>query len=254
LIALRSALYAVWLFVGTTVLAIVYLPLLAMPRGALAAGIRAWGWYLRAGLKWICGVTVEVRGVEYLPKGPALIAAKHQGWLDVFAGFTLLPDACYVMKRELLKIPLIGWYCRKVGMVWVDREGHAAALKKLVADVQDRMRHERQVVIFPEGTRTRPGQPGDYKPGIAALYRDLVIPCTPVATNSGVHFPAKGMMKYPGVVVFEFLEPIPAGLKRGEFMKTLESRIETASSALLAEDPLSPSGWLPGTPGAGSAG
>jgi 1-acyl-sn-glycerol-3-phosphate acyltransferase len=233
LIVLRSGLYAIWLFLGTTILAIVLLPTLAMPRGAIAAGIRAWGWYLRTGLKWICGVHVEIRGLQHVPKGPALIAAKHQGWLDVFAGFTLLPDACYVMKRELLKIPLIGWYCRKVGMVWVDREGHAAALKKLVADVQDRMRHDRQVVIFPEGTRTQPGQPGDYKPGIAALYRDLGIACTPLATNSGVHFPAKGLMKYPGTVIFEFLEPIPAGLKRGEFMKELESRIETASNALL---------------------
>jgi 1-acyl-sn-glycerol-3-phosphate acyltransferase len=231
----RSALYAVWLFVGSTVLAILYLPTLILPRQAIRAGIRFWGFYLRLGLKLICGIEVEVRGREHLPPGPALIAAKHQGWLDVFAGFTFLPDACFVMKRELLKIPLVGWYCIKVGMVWVDREGGAGALKKLVADVQDRMRHDRQVVIFPEGTRRPPGDPGDYKPGIAALYRDLGIPCSPLATNSGVHFPAKGLMKYPGKVVFEFLEPIPAGLKRGEFMKVLEERIETASNALLAE-------------------
>ena len=209
---------------------------------------------MRFGLKLICGITIEVRGRQHLPTGPALIAAKHQGWLDVFAAFTFLPDACFVMKRELLRIPLVGWYCIKVGMVWVDREGHAAALKKLVADVQDRMRHERQAVIFPEGTRTRPGQPGDYKPGIAALYRDLAIPCTPVATNSGVHFPAKGLMKYPGVVVFEFLEPIPAGLKRGEFMKELEGRIETASTALLAADATAGARPLPGAPGEDSAG
>lgn len=231
--AVRSYIYAVWLFLGTTILALAYLPTLLMPRRAIAWGIRMWGRYLRFGLKVICGITVEVRGLEHLPKGPALIAAKHQGWLDVFAGFTFLDDACFVMKRELLKIPMIGWYSIKVGMVWVDREGHAAALKKLVADVQDRMQHDRQVVIFPEGTRRPPGDPGDYKPGIAALYRDLAIPCIPLATNSGVHFPAKGLMKYPGKVVFEFLEPIPAGLKRGEFMKVLEQRVESASTALL---------------------
>jgi len=230
---LRSALFTLWLFVGSTVLAILYLPTLILPRDAIRLGIRFWGFYLRFGLKLLCGITIEIRGLEHLPKGPALIAAKHQGWLDIFAGFTFLDDACFVMKRELLKIPLIGWYCIKVGMVWVDREGHAAALKKLVADVNDRMRHDRQVVIFPEGTRRPPGDPGDYKPGIAALYRDLGIACTPLATNSGVHFPAKGLMKYPGKVVFEFLEPIPAGLKRGEFMKVLEQRIETASNAML---------------------
>ena len=233
----RSTLFAIWLFVGSTVLAILYLPTLILPRQAIREAIKFWGRYLRFGLRLTCGVTVEVRGLEHLAEGPALIAAKHQGWLDIFAGFTVLPDACFVMKRELLRIPLVGWYCMKVGMVWVDREGHAAALKRLVADVQDRMKNDRQVVIFPEGTRRPPGDPGDYKPGIAALYRDLAIPCTPLATNSGVHFPAKGLMKYPGKVVFEFLKPIPPGLKRGEFMKVLEERIETASNALLLADP-----------------
>lgn len=235
MILIRSLLYAVWLYVGTTVMALAFLPSLLMPRSAIAAGIRLWGWYLRLGLRLICGLKIEIRGLEHAPKGPALIAAKHQGWLDVFAGFTFLPDACFVMKKELLKIPLIGWYCKKVGMVWVDRDAQASAMRKLLTDTQDRMRHDRQVVIFPEGTRTLPGQPGQYKPGIAGLYRDLGLPCTPLATNSGVHWPAKGHLIKPGTVVFEFLEPIPAGLKRGEFMKVLEERIETASNALLPE-------------------
>lgn len=235
MILLRSAVYAVWLFVGTTLLALVYLPTLLMPRTAIAAGIRLWGRFLLFGLRWICGVKVEVRGRQWAPTGPALIAAKHQGWLDVFAGFTFLPDACFVMKRELLKIPLIGSYSKKVGMVWVDREAAATAMRQLLADTQDRMRHDRQVVIFPEGTRTLPGQPGAYKPGIAGLYRDLALPCTPMATNSGVHFPARSLLIKPGTVVFEFLEPIPAGLKRGEFMKVLEERIETKSAQLLGE-------------------
>ena len=232
---IRSLIYAVWLFVGTTILALIYLPALLLPRKFIAQGIRLWGWYLRFGLRLICGVRVEVRGQQFAPKGPALIAAKHQGWLDVFAGFTFLPDAAFVMKKELLKIPLIGWYSKKVGMIWVDRGAHAAALRKLLVDTQDRMQEDRQVVIFPEGTRTSPGEPGAYKPGIAALYRDLGLPCTPLATNSGLHFPAKGLIKYPGTVVFEFLEPIQPGLKRGEFMKVLEERIETASAKLLAE-------------------
>jgi 1-acyl-sn-glycerol-3-phosphate acyltransferase len=120
-------------------------------------------------------------------------------------------------------------------MIVVDREGHSTALRKLVADTQDRMKEDRQVVIFPEGTRTRPGAAGAYKPGIAALYRDLGLPCVPCATNSGVHWPAKGLMRYPGTVVFEYLEPIPAGLKRGQFMAELEQRIETASLKLHQE-------------------
>lgn len=232
---LRSLVFTVWLYVGSTVLAILYTPTLVLPRGAIVKGLHLWGWYVKTGLALICGVRIEVRGRQHMPTGPALIAAKHQGMLDVAAPFTFLPDTCFVLKKELVRIPFFGWYALKAGMIVVDREGQAAALKKLVTDTQDRMKDERQVAIFPEGTRTKPGAPGQYKPGVAALYRDLGLPCTPMATNSGVHWPAKGIMRYPGVVVFEFLEPIPAGLKRGAFMEELERRIETASAALLAE-------------------
>lgn len=232
---IRSAIFTVYMFGGSTILAFLYLPFLVLPRAFIVWGIRFWGHYVCFGLKWICGVTIEVRGVP--PKGPALIAAKHQSMLDICGPFTFLPDSCYVMKKELLIIPLFGWFCMKVGMIVVDRDGGALALKKLVADCRDRMRHDRQVVIFPEGTRTRPGTKGDYKPGIAALYRELDLPCVPCATNSGLHWPAKGLMRYPGKVVFEYLEPIPAGLKRGEFMRELESRIETASMRLYEENP-----------------
>ena len=235
MILLRSLIYTVWLYAGSTVLALAYTPMLILPRSAIRAGLKFWGWYARVGLALICGVRIEVRGAQYMPTGQALIAAKHQGMLDVCGPFTFLADACFVLKKELIRIPFFGWYCLKSGMIVVDREGHSAALKKLVADTQDRMRHDRQVIIFPEGTRTRPGAPADYKPGVAALYRDLGLPCTPVATNSGVHWPAHGFLRRPGTVVFEFLEPIPAGLKRGEFMKELQARIETASDALLAE-------------------
>lgn len=233
MIVLRSLLYSAWLYGGSTLMAIAYIPLLLLPRRAMAAGLRAWGWYVRFGLRLICGVRIEVRGTP--PQGPALIAAKHQGMLDVAGPFTFLPDACFVLKKELLAIPFFGWYSIKCGMIVVDREGQAAALKKLVVDTQDRMKDDRQVVIFPEGTRTRPGSPGQYKPGVAALYRELGLPCVPAATNSGVHWPARGFLRKPGVVVFEYLEPIPAGLKRGAFMQELEARIEAASNALLEE-------------------
>ena len=105
----------------------------------------------------------------------------------------------------------------------------------MTADAQDRLKRARQVVIFPEGTRGEPGVASEYKPGVAALYRELGMPCTPLALNAGVHWPAHGFLRTPGTIVFEFLEPIPAGLKRAEFMRTLEDRIETASNALIAE-------------------
>jgi 1-acyl-sn-glycerol-3-phosphate acyltransferase len=153
--------------------------------------------------------------------------------LDVFAQFTWLPASSFVMKKELMWIPWFGWYASRVRTIVVDREAGAAALKKLVKEAKARFVEGRQVVIFPEGTRTPPGEPADYKPGIAALYREIDVPVHPVATNSGVHWPAHGFLRKPGVIVFEYLEPIPPGLKRAEFMRLLEERIESASTRLL---------------------
>jgi len=233
--ALRSWIFAVWLFGGSFLLSLAYIPTLILPHDVVRVCLRFWGAFVLFGLRWICGVRVEIRGRQFIPQGPALIAAKHQGMLDVCAPFTIMPDVCYVMKKELLYIPFFGWYAWRGGMIFVDRAAQAAALKKLVRDTQERMRRDRQVLIFPEGTRRPVGAEPDYKPGVAALYRDLELPCTPVATNSGQHWPAKGLMRYPGTVVFEFLPPIPAGLKRGEFMKALEASIEPASARLASE-------------------
>jgi len=229
--ALRSALYLLFFCLWTGLIFVVALPLLLLPRRWTVRAMRFHAWGLRGALEAVCGVRVEVRGRP--PEGPALIAAKHQCMFDTVAPFTFLADPCFVMKKELLIIPFYGWYARKGAMIVVDREGHSRALRKLVADTRDRMRHGRQLVIFPEGHRQDPGAAPDYKPGIAALYKDLDLPCIPVATNSGVHWPAKGFIRRPGVIVFEFLDPIPTGLKRADFMRTLQDRIETASTALL---------------------
>jgi 1-acyl-sn-glycerol-3-phosphate acyltransferase len=232
---LRSLVFAAVFYAISVIACIVMSPLLLGRRRWVVQAIGVWARVTMFFLRLICGVKVEIRGRRFMPTGPALIAAKHQGMFDTVAPFAFLPDVAYVLKKELLIIPFYGWYAIKGGMVSVDRAGHAAALKKLVKDTRERMAEDRQVMIFPEGTRKDPGEAPDYKPGIAALYRDLGLPCTPMATNSGAHWPAHGFMRRPGTVVFEFLEPIPAGLKRGEFMKQLEARIETASNALLAE-------------------
>jgi 1-acyl-sn-glycerol-3-phosphate acyltransferase len=137
------------------------------------------------------------------------------------------------MKRELLRIPFYGWFSLKAGMLPLDRRGGAGALRKLLADAKSFLDEPRQLVIFPEGHRMAPGAKGEYQPGVAGLYRELGLPCTPMATNSGVHWPAHGILRRPGRIVYEFLEPIPPGLRRAAFMRELETRIETASQRLL---------------------
>lgn len=229
----RSLLFTLWLYLSMPLFAVLLSPALLMPHKAAMGVIKLWARFVLFGLRWIAGVKVEVRGLEHRPNGPALIAAKHQGMLDVIAPFAFLDDACFVMKKELMPLPFFGWFAWKTKMIAVDRAAHAKALKAMVRQTRARLAEGRQLLIFPEGTRTTPGEPADYKPGVAAIYRDVDAPCWPVATNSGVHWPAHGFKRYPGTVVFEFLPPIPAGLKRVEFMKQLESRIEDASIALL---------------------
>jgi len=229
----RSLLFTLWLYLSMPLFAVLLSPALLMPHKAAMGVIKLWARFVLFGLRWIAGVKVEVRGLEHRPNGPALIAAKHQGMLDVIAPFAFLDDACFVMKKELMPLPFFGWFAWKTKMIAVDRAAHAKALKAMVRQTRARLAEGRQILIFPEGTRTTPGEPADYKPGVAAIYRDVDAPCWPVATNSGVHWPAHGFKRYPGTVVFEFLPPIPAGLKRVEFMKQLESRIEDASIALL---------------------
>lgn len=230
---IRSMLYGLWYYGVTVVLAILYIPLLALPRAALRRGIRIWAKLLIWGLRVVGGVRLEVRGLENIPAGACLIAAKHQSMFDIVPAFAYLPDALFVMKKELMRIPVFGWHNRKHGSIVVDRAGEAQAMRKLISDARDRFKEPRQLLIFPEGTRRPVGAPPDYKPGVAGIYRDLETPCVPVATNTGLHIGSSGIATSPGVVVYEVLEPIPAGLKRADFMRVLQERIETASDALL---------------------
>jgi 1-acyl-sn-glycerol-3-phosphate acyltransferase len=235
LLVLRSLLFMVYLYLSMVFMGVVLSPFLLAPRPVAMRLVQGWARSVLGAARLLCGIKVEVRGLQHRPSGAALIAAKHQGMLDVIAPFTFLDDPCFVMKQELLNLPFFGWYAKKLRMVPVDRSAQAAALRKMVADTNARLEDVRQVVIFPEGTRTEPGAEPDYKPGVAALYRDLNYPCELVATNSGLCWPAHGFIRKPGTVVFEFLEPLPAGLKRGQFMTEMQTRIEAASTKLLAE-------------------
>ena len=230
---IRSLLFTAWLYLAMAVVAIGLSSALLLPHGYAMGVIRIWARVVLFGLRWIAGVKVEFRGLEHRPVGQALLAGKHQGMLDIAVPFVMLDDPCVVMKKELSVLPFIGWFSWKTRMIAVDRSAGSAALKGMVKQARVRLSEGRQILIFPEGTRTAPGAAPDYKPGIAALYRDLDVPCVPVATNSGVHWPAHGFRRYPGTVVYEFLPAIPAGLKRAEFMARLEADIEAASNALL---------------------
>ena len=230
---LRSLLFVAWLYLAIALFAVLLSPALLGPHRLAMGVIKAWARFVLFGLKWIAGVRVEFRGLEHRPAGGALVASKHQSMLDIIIPFVVLPDPCLIMKKELMILPFFGWFAWKTKMISVDRSAASKALRDMVKQARARSAEGRQIWIFPEGTRAPVGSVPDYKPGVAALYREIGGPCWPVATNAGVHWPAHGFRRYPGTVVYEFLPPIEANLKRAPFMAELELRIETASDALL---------------------
>ena len=139
------------------------------------------------------------------------------------------------MKEELARIPVFGAYTSKAGMIHVDREGKTAALRALAERARQEIAKDRQIVMFPEGTRRPPGAPPDYQTGIALLYKTLGVPVMPAALNSGLYWPRRKLTHHPGTIILEFLPPIPAGLDSRSFLARLESTIEAATDRLMAE-------------------
>lgn len=231
----RSILFAFILYLTGALFMVLGSPLLFGPRRWAMAALKAHAWTSLWWLRLICGTRLEVRGHEKLPKGPVLVAAKHQSAWDTFGLIPLMRDPALVMKQELMLIPLYGWFSRKFRMIGVRRETGPAALRGMLREVRQRAGEGREILIFPEGTRRAPGAPPDYKPGVVLLYEGLRAPCCPVALNSGLFWPRRSLTRYPGVIIVEFLDPIPAGLPRKEFLARLKDAIETASGRLIEE-------------------
>jgi len=226
---LRSALFLVWFLVITTILSLIFLPVLALPRRATVWLARLWAQLTFWGLKVFAGIDWEIRGLP--PRGPVLVASKHMSMWDTLALYLALYEPAIVLKRELLRIPFYGWFLGKAAAIPIDRSAGVSALRKMSDAARQVLAQGRPILIFPEGTRKKPGAAPDYKPGVAALYGQLDVDCVPVALNSGVYW--TGFLKRPGTIVLQFLEPIAPGLKRGAFMTLLEQRIEGATNQLL---------------------
>ena len=185
-------------------------------------------------LRMICGLHCEFRGVEKIPQGAALVASKHQSLWETFALIKMLKDPAYILKRELLWIPFFGWCAWKAGMIPVDRGARSQALNAMTERARQEIAKGRQIIIFPEGTRKAPGAEPKYKFGVAFLYIELGIPCVPVALNSGLFWPRRSFMRYPGTVRVEFLDPIAPGLDRQVFFDKLQAEVESATAKLVS--------------------
>ena len=231
----RSLLFNVAFYANTILWIIVLIPFVLAPRRTFLGVVKLWGrssiWLLRV----LVGTTLEFRGVERIPRGGLLVASKHQSFLETFALVTRFDDFTFILKRELMWIPFFGWYLMKAAQVPIDRKAGSQALPAMNERARAEAARGRQVLIFPEGTRRAPGAPPAYKFGVAHLYANLGVPCLPVAINTGLFWPRRRFMRYPGTAVIEFLEPMPPGEPREVFFDELRRRIEGACERLLRE-------------------
>jgi 1-acyl-sn-glycerol-3-phosphate acyltransferase len=235
MLALRSAAFNLLFYVNLLLWMVAYLPGFLLPRIWFIRVAQGWArsslWLLRV----VAGTRIEVRGRERIPAGGLLVASKHQSLWETFAHFTLFDDPAYILKRELMWIPLFGWFAAKGGMVPVDRSGGAAALAAMNERTREEARRGRQIIIFPEGTRRAAGAEPSYKYGVAHLYASLGVPILPIALNSGLYWPRRSFLRRPGTIVVEILDPIAPGLDRDVVFRELQARLEAASGRLLVE-------------------
>jgi 1-acyl-sn-glycerol-3-phosphate acyltransferase len=232
---IRSLLFFICFWIWSTIMNLIFIPFLMFDRIWIVRGQTIWTKGIMVLMKYVCGLKIEVRGKENLPDGQALLACKHQSAFETMAFHWLVEDPAVIMKKELLNIPVYGWYCQKTKMIAVDRKGHAAALRSMIAQAKQALLDQRQIIIFPEGTRTDVDEAREYQPGIAALYSKLDTPVVPIALNTGLFWPRKKFICRPGVITIEFLPPIEAGLKRADFMARLKQSIDENTAKLVQE-------------------
>jgi 1-acyl-sn-glycerol-3-phosphate acyltransferase len=235
IIFLRSLAFNLAFYLNTTLWLIAAIPTFFMPYRAIVWVAKTWGLSNLFLLRVIAGIRADFRGLEKLPPGGFIAAAKHQSAWDTFALLWMFRDPTFILKRELQWIPLFGWFTIKGRMIPVDRAAGSQALIAMNARAHAELAHDRQIVIFPEGTRRAVGAEPRYKYGVAYLYEAGGVPCVPIALNSGLFWPRRTFLRYPGTVIVEVLDPIPPGLPKDEFFARLQNTIETATARLIAE-------------------
>ena len=231
----RSVIFNVLFYLNLLVHSLAAIPALVLPRRAIIEVIKFWARTNMALLHHVCGIKVDFRGLDKIPRGPVLVASKHQSLWETFALFLVFDDPAYILKRELIFIPFFGWYAWKAAMIPVNRGRRALALADMTVCARTELARGRQIIIFPEGTRRAPGAAPSYKYGVVHLYAETGVPCVPLALNSGLFWPRRSFRRDPGTIIVEVLDPIAPGLDKRVFTDLLQQRIETATTRLVAE-------------------
>jgi 1-acyl-sn-glycerol-3-phosphate acyltransferase len=232
---LKSILFLPILWLESLSIFIIFLPVFFLPSKIAYWMPVAWTWTVRLSLRFV-GIKIKVEGLENLPKKQGyIVASKHQSAMETLLFHTMVPNVFYIFKRSLLWLPLAGLYALKTGCIPIDRAGGAKTMRIMLKRAQGKLSQGRNLIIFPEGTRTKPGEKIDYHPGIAFLYDNCKVPVVPVALNTGVFWPKNKIMKYPGTVIVRFLPPIEPGMEKRAFLNKLQNEIEKEQETLQSE-------------------
>ena len=229
---IRSLIFVLQMYLAMAVIALLLLPYALIGHKQTIQVMRLYTIWVRWTARWMVGIKSEIRG--NIPTGDVIVAAKHQSFLDIILIFNVLPNARFVMKKEILRTPFVGFYGRRIGCIAIDRSSGADAMNSIRTSLEADGTSG-QLIIFPQGTRVPPGVSAPYKFGVAIIQEQTGLPVHPVANNVGYFWPRKGIMRKPGTAVVEFLDPLPVGLERTELMAQLETVIEDASNILARE-------------------
>ena len=227
MLLLRSLLFNFFLYAGITFIFIIAIPALFLPTKITLLFGKFLGHYVVFIVKVFLGTKVEFKGIENIPKNEKyFVASAHQSMFETFALQSVLDYPVFILKKELLKIPLFGLYLKKIKSIEIIRDTTTKDNLSFFDKIANIVKNEnRPLLIFPQGTRVRFEERLPFKKGAGRIYEALNIPCVPVALNSGKVWPKIGFLKYPGKITISFLQPIEPGIKREIFLKILEKKI-----------------------------
>ena len=230
---IRSILFYVCLTMWTILMGITCVPYLFAPNVHMQKPVKLWIFGIFLLLKQLCKITYEIKGRENIPDYPLIIASKHQSAFETFVLFYTIKNAVFIHKKQLFYIPIFGQYLKKLNMISIDRTGKAMTMRRMIADTKTKISNGSSIIIFPEGTRKRPGEIPDYKTGFIGIYKATNSKILPVALNSGNFWPKHSFIKKKGHIIIQFLEVIPNNLDRSKVFNEVKNKIEIATNLII---------------------
>ena len=230
---IRSILFYVCLAMWTIFLGALCIPYLFISNKYIQKPVKLWIFGIFLLLKYICRITYEIEGKENIPNYPIIIASKHQSAFETFALFYICKSAVFIHKKQLVYIPIFGQYLKKINMISIDRKGGAKTMRRMMSDTKVKIASGSSIIIFPEGTRKKPGDKPDYKTGFIGIYKETNAKILPVAVNSGNFWPKQFIFKKKGNIIIKFLKLIQNDLERSKVLSEVENKIEEATNKII---------------------